>query len=127
MVSENGFEPYTAAAASAAAAAAASASVKYDDVRNDDETAAIAAIPNPQVQVSRTEAVGTSAIVSEAVGISAVVSTKTSTTSPVNTSAITPSHPKFRATLQHYVGDRQERPQFLLPSEEAQNWGFKAD
>ena len=90
-------------------------------------TAAIAAIPSPQVQVSRTEAVGTSAIVSEAVGISAVVSTKTSTTSPVNTSIITPSHPKFRATLQHYVGDRQERPQFLLPSEEAQNQGFQAD
>ena len=99
-------------------------------------TAATAAIPSPQVQVPRTEAVGTSAIVSEAVGTSVTVSsipTRTSTTPPVTTTVFTPSHPKYRATLQTYVGERQERPQFLLsqgeallPEEEAQNWGFRA-
>ena len=96
-------------------------------------TAAFAATPNPQVQVSRTEAVGTSAIVSEAVGASAIVSstpTRTSTTPPVTTSVFTPSHQNYRATLQTYVGERQQRPQFQLPEEEAENeaenWGFGA-
>ena len=82
-------------------------------------TAATAAVPSPQVQVSRTEAVVASAIVSS-------IPTMTSSTPPVTTSVFTPSSTKFRAELQTYVGERLERPQFLLPEEEAQNRGSRA-
>ena len=83
-------------------------------------TTTTAAVPSPQVQVSGTETASTSAFVSS-------IPTMTSMTSPVTTSAFTPSHTKYRATLQTYVGEPQEKSQFLLPEEEAQDWGFRAD
>ena len=84
-------------------------------------TTTSAAIPNPQVQVPGIEAAGPSAMVSS-------IPTMTSMTSPVTTSTYTPSHTKYRATLQTYVGEPQEQSQFLSPEdEEAQNWGFRAD
>ena len=83
-------------------------------------TTTTAAVPSPQVQVSGTVTASTSAIVSS-------IPTMTSMTSPVTTSAFTPSHTKYRATLQTYVGEPQEKSQFLLPEDEAQNWGFRAD
>ena len=124
---KNGFEPYAYFnAAAATAAAAAGASFKYNDVGNDDNCHYC-----HYTQPSSSSIVGTSAIVSEGAGTSAIVSsipTRTSTTSPVTTSAFTPSHPKYRATLQTYVGEPQEKPQFLLPEEDAQaqDWGFSA-